>query len=147
MIEVPDEEDDTSFKCWEETEADKCICEKMGYATPRLTSPMVATPEKASAKATEVPAKWLKPFSDEWYWRAVVGARNSSEACAILRGWMLKGRQGEDEDMIIAHLQTSMRVEALEQMHELKQPKQYLCRISSKGRDLVQKVQLKTLEN
>ncbi len=60
MIEVPNEEDDTSFRQWEETEANKRIRQKMGYTTPRVTLSTVATPKRASAKAKEVPNRWLK---------------------------------------------------------------------------------------
>ncbi len=71
MVEVPDKEDDSSFRKWEVEQRKK----------NEVTSLMVAMPEKASAKAQEAPChKWLKPFGAEWTWRKVLDAKTESEA-------------------------------------------------------------------
>ncbi|KAK0226783.1 hypothetical protein EDD85DRAFT_958544 [Armillaria nabsnona] len=59
MIEVPDEEDNTSFQRWKKAHVIPSV-EK------EVISPTVVGPSPVNTKATEVPPEWLKPFGPEW---------------------------------------------------------------------------------
>ncbi len=99
MVEIPDEEDDTAYRRWLQKGGpdDKLKGELVAKPTspdspkptsrlpnegvdptyvPRteVTSPMVAVPVEASAKAREVPHQWFKPFEVDWMLRAICEA-------------------------------------------------------------------------
>ncbi|SJL00662.1 uncharacterized protein ARMOST_03975 [Armillaria ostoyae] len=94
MIEVPDQEDDTSFVLQQNkvaaTDADAC------GPSPKRKSPLmekeaerplgndtsVSKGQEAAKHAplTEAPQEWLKPFETEWTWRAIKDAKNESSA-------------------------------------------------------------------
>ncbi len=83
MEEVPDHEDDTSFRSSQKT--------NRGFsAAPEVTQSTVAKPLNAGAKTEKVPHEWLKPFGPEWTLRGIKEARTESEARAILKNWIHK---------------------------------------------------------
>ncbi|PBK63900.1 hypothetical protein ARMSODRAFT_1023546 [Armillaria solidipes] len=71
LVEVPDEEDDTSFKCWLATVARESP-QNMD-TSPEETQPTVARPMGLGAKVEKVPIvwTWMKPFTAEWMQRAI----------------------------------------------------------------------------
>ncbi len=90
LVEVPDDEDVTSF-----------MMNKKANLTPPLetavTSPMVVEPSQVDAMAKEAPQlsctytsgetynEWLKPFGAEWTLCGIVQAKTESEVKAILK--------------------------------------------------------------
>ncbi len=140
MIEVPDDEDNTSFRKWEMTN-------KIPSVAPEKTQPTVARSSDLGAKAENVPQEWLKLFEAEWTLRGIVEAKTESEARVILKNWIARGQAEEVVDKMIEGLQKATRVNTLEQMQELQQPRQYISQLSRKGKDLTIDIQLETLEN
>ncbi len=59
MEEVPDEEDDTSFQWWQQTN-------QVPPIAIEVTQPTVARSTDSGVKAEKVPQEWLKPFGAEW---------------------------------------------------------------------------------
>ncbi len=100
MIEVPDDEDDTSFQIWvaKGSPSISPIRKSTELPTPpesptkttsllpnegvgptcvsknEVTSLMVAAPSTASAKVQEAPHRWFWPFEVDWMLRAVCKA-------------------------------------------------------------------------
>ncbi len=83
MYEVPDQEDNTSFKMNEKAKLTPTI-------ETAVTSPTVVEPSQVDAKAEKVLHEWLKPFGAEWTLRRIVQAKTESEAKAILKNWIHK---------------------------------------------------------
>ncbi len=81
--EVPDSEDDTSFRWSQEAN-------RKSFTAPEVTQSMVAEPLGSSAKTEKVPHEWLKPFGAEWMLQGIKEARTESEARAILKNWIHK---------------------------------------------------------
>ncbi len=86
--EVPDDEDDMSFRLSQETN-------HSSPTVPEETQSMVAEPLNSGAKTEKVPHEWLKPFEAEWTLRRIKEARTESEARAILKNWIHKARVEE----------------------------------------------------
>ncbi len=76
MVEIPDEEDDTSFQQWWKADLTSSV-------VPEVTQLMVARPSGSGVKTEKVPSEWLKPFSAEWMLHRIVEAQMESEAKAI----------------------------------------------------------------
>ncbi len=106
LVEVPDDEDVTSF-----------MMNKKANLTPPLetvvTSPMVVELLQVDAKAKEVPHEWLKPFGTEWTLRGIKEARTESEAKAILKNWIHKACMEEVIDEMIEGMRKAERINAL----------------------------------
>ncbi len=116
MIEVPDNEDDTSFQMNIKTKLTPPV-------VPEVTQSMVAEPSGPGMKTEKVPHEWLKPFSAEWTLRGIVEARTELEAKAILKNWIHKTHAEEVVDEMIKGMQKAMRINALWWLEELRQPK------------------------
>ncbi len=146
MIEVPDEEDDTSYRRWVAT-GSPTISPKRKLAvllTPpnspkttsppptegvgltcisknEVTSPTVAVPSTASAKVREAPPRWFRPFEVDWTLRAVCEARNDNAARAALAVWIHKDKGAEMTDELLRELRLGGE-EAREWLYELRKP-------------------------
>ncbi|SJL09551.1 uncharacterized protein ARMOST_12931 [Armillaria ostoyae] len=160
MIEVPDEEDDTSFILQQNkvaaTDADAC------GPSPKRKSPLmekeaerpigndtsVSEGREAAKHAplTVAPQEWLKPFETEWTWRAIKDAKDESSARAILLNWIHKTRAEEVVDNLLEGLRSSERFRALEWLDELRKPKRYFIRAQNSPQSLLIPVELETLE-
>ncbi len=112
MVEVPDAEDDTSFRKWEATN-------KKSPIAPEVTQPTVAESSDSGAKAEKVPHEWLKPFEAEWTLRGIKEAKTESEARAVLKNWIARGWAEEVVDKMTEGLWKAMRINVLWQMEEL----------------------------
>ncbi|SJL10209.1 uncharacterized protein ARMOST_13593 [Armillaria ostoyae] len=161
MIEVPDEEDDTSFVLQQNkvaaTDADAC------GPSPKRKSPLmekeaerpigndtsVSKGREAAkhAPSTAAPQEWLKPFETEWTWRAIKDAKDESSARAILLNWIHKTRAEEVVDNLLEGLRSSERFRALEWLDELRKPKRYFIRAQNSPQSLLIPVELETLEH
>ncbi len=116
MVEVPDEEDDTSFQRWQKANLTPSVA-------PEVTQLMVAESMDSSVKTEKVPQEWLKLFGAEWTLRRIVEARMESEAKAILKNWIHKARAEEVVDEMIEGLQGTTWIRALEWLDELQKPR------------------------
>ncbi|SJL04179.1 uncharacterized protein ARMOST_07539 [Armillaria ostoyae] len=120
IIEVPDKEDDTSFRLHQAkaaaADADTCgpsPKRKSPYGDeakcPSGNDTMVS---KGQETAKHVPPmatahEWLKPFETEWTWRAIKDAKDESAARAILLNWIHKTRAEEViDDLLEVQLET-----------------------------------------
>ncbi len=112
-----------------------------------MTQPTVAKPTGSGAKAEKVPHQWLKPFGAKWTLHRIKEARTESEAKAILKNWIHKAQVEEVVDEMIEGLRRATRINALEWMEELQQPRWYICRLSGSKKALTTDIQLETLEN
>ncbi len=65
---------------------------------------MVATPPGASAKVTEAPHRWMRPFEVDWTLCTVCEARNNNAACAALAVWIHKDKGTELTNELLAEL-------------------------------------------
>ncbi len=139
IVEVPDEEDDTSFWQWEEAN-------RISSLAPEATQLMVAEPLGSGVKTEKVPPKWLKLFGAKWTLHGIKEARTELEAKAIQKNWIHKAWVEEVVNGMIKGFQCSEWINALEWLEELCQPKRYICQLSGSGRDLVTNVQIETLE-
>lgn len=142
MIEVPDEEDDFSYQKWVAngsptispkrpnptlpTPPDSPTQAPMKPIHPEVTSPTVATPSMASAKAPETPQGWLKPDSAEWTLHALRLARTDNAAHAHLSMWIHDKRYGELTDELLQELRTEDWETAREHLYELHKPIHYI---------------------
>ncbi len=140
MYEVPDQEDDTSFKMNEKAKLTPTI-------ETAVTSPTVVEPSWVDTKAEKVPHEWLKPFGAEWTLRSIVQAKMESEAKVILKNWIHKAWVEEVVDKMIEGMRKAEWINALWWLEELQQPKQYVATLSRKGKDLLINIQVETLEN
>ncbi|SJL05726.1 uncharacterized protein ARMOST_09062 [Armillaria ostoyae] len=161
MIEVPDEEDNTSFTLQQNkvaaTDADAC------GPSPKRKSPLMEKEAKRPignntsvskgreaakhAPPTIAPQEWLKPIETEWTWRAIKDAKDESSARAILLNWIHKTRAEEVVDNLLEGLRSSERFRALEWLDELHKPKRYFIRAQNSPQSLLIPVELKTLEH
>ncbi len=105
--EIPDDEDDTSFRLSQRTN-------KTPPVAHEETQPTVAESLDSGAKAEKVPSEWLKPFEAEWTLRGIKEAKTESEARAILKNWIHKTRVEEVVDEMLEGLRKAMRTNALE---------------------------------
>ncbi len=112
-----------------------------------MTQSTVAEPSNAGAKTEKVPHEWLKPFGAEWTLRGIKEARTESEVRVILKNWIHKMRVEEVVDEMLEGLQGATRINALDWMEELRQPRCYICRLSGSNKALTTDVQIETLEN
>ncbi len=76
MIEIPDEEDDTSFQM-------SMKANLIPSVVPEVTQLTVAEFSDSGAKTEKVPHEWLKPFRAEWTLCGIIEARMELEAKAI----------------------------------------------------------------
>ncbi len=83
LIEVPDEEDDTSFQM-------SMKAKLIPLVAPEVTQSTVVKSLDSDAKTEKVPYEWLKPFGAEWTLHGIIEARTESEAKAILKNWIHK---------------------------------------------------------
>ncbi len=81
MEEIPNDEDDTSFRQSQKTNLIPPIALEVAQS-------MVAELTGSSAKTEKVPHKWLRSFRAEWTLRGIKEARTESEAKAILKNWV-----------------------------------------------------------
>ncbi|SJL01489.1 uncharacterized protein ARMOST_04811 [Armillaria ostoyae] len=160
MIEVPDQDDDTSFILQQNkvTATDAGAC----GPSPKRKSPLmekeaerpigndtsVSKGREAAKHAppTVAPHEWLKPFETEWTWRAIKDAKDESSARAILLNWIHKTRAEEVVDNLLEGLRSSERFRALEWLDELHKPRRYLIRAQNSPQSLLIPVELETLE-
>ncbi len=112
MVEVPDEEDDTSFRQWQKTNLTPPVA-------PEVTQSTVAEPSGSGVKTEKVPSEWLKPFSAEWTLHRIVKACTESEAKVILKNWIHKMQVKEVVDELIEGMKKVDQVRALWQLKEL----------------------------
>ncbi|SJL18801.1 uncharacterized protein ARMOST_22402 [Armillaria ostoyae] len=156
MIEVPDEEDDTSFTLQQNkvaaTDADAC------GPSPKRKSPLMekeaerpigndtlVSKDQEAAKhvpPTVAPQEWLKPFETEWTWRAIKDAKDESSARAILLNWIHKTRAEEVVDNLLEGLHSSERFRTLEWLDELRKPKRYFICAQNSPQSLLIPVRL-----
>ncbi len=127
--EVPDDEDETSFRMNQKTNRKPPVALEETQST-------VAEPLSSGAKTEKVPHEWLKPFEAEWTLRGIKEAKTESEARAILKNWIHKTRVEEVVDEMLEGLRKAMRTNALEQMDELRKPRRYICRLSGSDKAL-----------
>ncbi len=147
MIEVPDDEDDTSFQRWVANSSPTISPKRKSAELPtppnsptkttsplpnegvgptyvpknEVTSPTVATPSVASAKVQEAPPQWMRPFEVDWTLCVVCKARNDNAARAALAVWIHKDKRAEMMNELLAELR--LRGEnAREQLYELRNP-------------------------
>ncbi|SJL14237.1 uncharacterized protein ARMOST_17693 [Armillaria ostoyae] len=99
MIEVPDHEDDTSFKLQQNkvaaTDADACrpslkrqspLMEKEAECPIGNDTPVSKGQEAAKHVPSMVtPQEWLKPFETEWTWRAIKDTKDEKSSTTSLR--------------------------------------------------------------
>ncbi|SJL13670.1 uncharacterized protein ARMOST_17118 [Armillaria ostoyae] len=139
MIEVPDQDDDTSFVLLQQNKAERPIGNdtlvSKGREAAKHTPPTVA------------PKEWLKPFETEWTWRAIKDAKNESSTRTILLNWIHKTRVEEVVDNLLEGLRSSERFCALEWLDELHKPKRYFIRAQNFPQSLLIPVVLETLEH
>ncbi len=83
--EIPDDEDDTSFRLSQKTDQKSPVAHEETQST-------VAEPLNSGAKTEKVPHEWLKPFEAEWTLRGIKEARTESEAKAILKTGSIRHR-------------------------------------------------------
>ncbi|SJL16280.1 uncharacterized protein ARMOST_19800 [Armillaria ostoyae] len=159
MIEVPDQDDDTSFILQQNkvaaTDADACgpsPKRKSPFMEKKAERPIgndtsVSEGREAAKHAppTVTPQEWLKPFETEWTWRAIKDAKDESSARAILLNWIHKTRAEEVVDNLLEGLRSSERFRALEWLDELRKPKRYLIRAQNSPQSLLIPVELETL--
>ncbi|SJL06708.1 uncharacterized protein ARMOST_10050 [Armillaria ostoyae] len=160
MIEVPDEDDDTSFKLQQNkvaaTDADACrpslkrqspLMEKEAEH-PIGNDPLRSKDREAAKHAPSVgaPQEWLKPFETEWTWRAIKDAKNESAARSILLNWIHKTRAEEVVDNLLEGLRSSEHFCALDWLDELRKPKRYFIRAQNSPASLLLPIVLETLE-
>ncbi len=115
MVEVPDEEDDTSFK----------MNTKANLTPPvasEVTQSMVADPPGPGTKTEKVPHEWLKPFGAEWTLHGIIEARMESEVKVILKNWIHKTCTEEVIDEMIEGMWETTQINALWWLKELQQP-------------------------
>ncbi|SJL13410.1 uncharacterized protein ARMOST_16853 [Armillaria ostoyae] len=160
MIEVPDHEDDTSFRLQQNkvaaTDADACgpfpkrespLQEREAECPIGHNTPVSEGQEAAKhVPPTGTPQEWLKPFETEWTWRAIKDARDESAARAILLNWIHKTRVEEVVDNLLEGLHSSERFRALDWLDELRKPKRYFIRAQNSPSSLLLPVVLETLE-
>ncbi|SJL17443.1 uncharacterized protein ARMOST_20993 [Armillaria ostoyae] len=128
MIEVPDEDDDTSFKLQQNkvaaTDADACrpslkrqspLMEREAER-PIGNNPLRSEDREAVKHVPPVvaPQEWLKPFKTEWTWRAIKDAKDESAARAILLNWIHKTRAEEVIDNLLEGLHSSEHFRTLD---------------------------------
>ncbi len=107
---------------------------------PEVTQSTVVEPSSSSAKTEKVPHRWLKLFEAKWTLRRIKEAKTESEARVILKNWIHKTWVEEVVDEMIEGLRTN--INALEVMHELRQPRHYICRLSEGDKALTTNVQI-----
>ncbi len=112
MEEVPDHEDDMSFRLSHKTN-------RGSSAAPEVTQLTVAEPLKTGAKTEKVPHEWLKPFGAEWTLRGIKEARMESEVRAILKNWIHKTQVEEVVNKMLEGLRGATCINALDWMEEL----------------------------
>ncbi len=115
LIEVPDEEDDTSFQMSMKTKSTPPVA-------PEVTQLMVVKSLDSGMKTGKVPHEWLKPFSAEWTLHGIVEARMESEAKVILKNWIHKMHVEEVVDEMIEGMQKAMQINTLWWLKELDNP-------------------------
>ncbi len=152
MIEVPDEDNDTTYQRWLAkgspivtptrpvvmlpTPPDSPIQIGRTYTDGqtyqdwqtqgRVTSPTVVVPSAADAKVREVPRQgWMKPQSVDWTLRNVQEACNDNATCAQLVLWMHKDRLGELTDELLEELRIGGPT-AVERLYEVREPICYI---------------------
>ncbi len=146
MIEIPDDDDDTAYRQWLKRESPPISPKRKsaGLPTPpdfpkttspppnegvgptcvrkgTVTSPTVAVPSGAGAKAKEVPHRWFKPFEVDWTLRAVCEARNDNAARAALSVWIHRDKGAALTDELLAELRLGGE-NARERLYELRDP-------------------------
>ncbi len=140
MEEIPNDKDDTSFQQSQKANQTPSVgCE--------ATQLMVAEPLGSSAKIEKVTHEWLKPFGAKWTLQGIKEAKTESEARAILKNWIHKTRVEEVVDEMIEGLRKTTRINALDQMEELQQPRWYICRLSGSDKALTTDIQIEVLNN
>ncbi|SJL13535.1 uncharacterized protein ARMOST_16979 [Armillaria ostoyae] len=135
MIEVPDHEDDTSFRLQQNkvTATDAGAC----GPSPKRKSPL-------QEREAEHPIG--NDTLTEWTWRAIKDAKDESTARAILLNWIHKTRAEEVVDNLLEGLRSSERFRALDWLDELRKPKRYFIRAQNSPSSLLLPVILETLE-
>ncbi len=138
--EIPDDEDDTSFRLSQRTN-------KTPPVAHEETQPTVAEPLDSGVKAEKVPSEWLKPFEAEWTLHGIKEAKTESEARAILKNWIHKTRVEEVVDEMLEGLRKAMRTNALERMDELRKPRRYICQLSGSDKALTTDLLIETADS
>ncbi|SJL18990.1 uncharacterized protein ARMOST_22595 [Armillaria ostoyae] len=161
MVEVPDEEDDTSFLLANlraaAADADACgpflkrkspLLEREAECpTGNDTSVSKGREAAKHVPLMVAPHEWLKPFETEWTWRAIKDAKSETAGRAVLLNWIHKTRAEEVVDNLLEGLCSIEQVCTLDWLDELHKSKRYFIRSqNSSSRDLLIPVQLETLE-
>ncbi len=159
MIEVPDEEDDTAYQQWLANRSPIASLKqcKTALLTPpdspatkaktlpnkrvEVTSPTVAMPSMASAKAQEVPHRWMKPFEIDWTLWAIQEACNGNAAHTALCVWIHKDQLGELTDELLDELRGDGET-ALERLYKLCELLRYIRRRKDSANNFMLKVRL-----
>ncbi|SJL07034.1 uncharacterized protein ARMOST_10377 [Armillaria ostoyae] len=145
MIEVPDEDDGTSFKLQQNkvaaTDADAC-----GPSPKRQSPLMEKEAEHPIGNDTLVSegqeaAKHMPPTT-KWTWRAIKDAKDESAARVILLNWIHKTRAEEVIDNLLEGLCSSERFCALDWLDELRKPKRYFIHVQNSPASLLLPVRL-----
>ncbi len=131
MIEVPDPDNDTTFRQWLKRGSPIVSPKRNTTTLPtppesptkmtsplpnegvgltcvkdnEVTSPTVAMPSVASAKVKEAPHRWMRPFEVDWMLRAICKARNDNAARAALAVWIHKDKGAEMTNELLTELQ------------------------------------------
>ncbi|SJL14246.1 uncharacterized protein ARMOST_17702 [Armillaria ostoyae] len=160
MIEIPDQDDDTSFIL----QQNKVTATNAGACrpSPKQKSPLMEKEaehpignDTSVSKGQEAvkntppmgaPQEWLKPFETEWTWRAIKDAKSESAARTILLNWIHKTRVEEVVDNLLEGLRSSERFRTLDWLDELRKPKQYFIHAQNSPASLLLPVVLETLE-
>ncbi len=143
MVEIPDQDDDAAYRQWLKrgnpttdpkrkparlpTSPDTTgppPNEGVGPTCVRkdeVTSPTVAAPLPAGAKAREVPHRWFRPFEVDWMLRAVCEARNDNAARAALSVWIHRDKGAALTDELLAELRLGGG-DARTRLYELRDP-------------------------
>ncbi len=95
--EIPNDEDDTSFRLSQKTNQNPSVAHEE-------TQSMVAESSDSGAKTEKVPHEWLKLFEAEWALCGIKETRTESEARAILKNWIHKTRVKEVVDEMLEGL-------------------------------------------
>ncbi|SJK96774.1 uncharacterized protein ARMOST_00020 [Armillaria ostoyae] len=133
LIEVPDEDDDTTYQIWSARER-----------TPAVAKKEATSDEPARSSKKPEFSKWYKPFDVDWTLRALCEARNDNAARTALYVWTHVDCVPELTEELLVELRKGGEL-ARERLYELHEPPRYLRRRGSNDRDFSLNVQLTTV--
>ncbi|PBK68127.1 hypothetical protein ARMSODRAFT_1020150 [Armillaria solidipes] len=137
MVEVPNKEDDTSFRIYQmkvaATNADTCRPSPKrkgphGYEAgcPSGNDSSESEGREAAKHAPLMDTQgWLKPFEVDWTLRTVQKAQTDNATRAVLFVWVHKDQTGEITDELLSELKKGGEI-ARERLYELCKPIHYI---------------------